>query len=124
MTATFSFATLFLPEWALPWIVVLAVAAWILGARALAGVAIAVVIADVVIAPLLAPWIEALPTWAFVLILVVFALTVINGLLVLLFGREAAGQVTGTYLVRLIDFIFLGPFRLLRFLVRAILRRP
>lgn len=116
---SFSLATLFLPEWALPWMVVLAITALVVGARGLAGMAAGVVAADLVLAPLLAPWIDALPDWALAPILVVFGLMVLNSALAFLFGREAAGHVTGTLLMRLFDLILLGPFRLLRALLRA-----
>lgn len=115
--------TLFLPEWALPWIMVLAVAAWILGARALAGIAMMVVITDVVLAPLLTPWIESLPLWAMVLMLIVFGVSILLGGLSMLFGREAIGHLTGTYLVRFFDLILIGPFRLLGWLFRVVARR-
>ncbi len=113
-----SFATLFLPDWALPWMVVLAIAAWILRARALAGLAALIVLADVVIGPLVAPWLDAIPLWALLPLLPIIGLLLLHGLIVAAFGPETAGQVTGTYLVRLLDLIFLGPFRLIRFLLR------
>ncbi len=113
-----SLATLFLPEWALPWMVVLAIGALVVGARGLAATAAGVVFADLVLAPLLAPWIAAVPVWALVPILIVFGFVVLNAVLTFFFGPEAGGHVTGTYLVRLFDLILLGPFRLLRALLR------
>ena len=52
---TLSFSTLFLPEWALPWVLVLAITAWILGARPLATAAAFIFAFEVFVAPLLAP---------------------------------------------------------------------
>ena len=115
---TFSFATLFLPEWALPWVAVVGIAAWILGARALGVAAAMLLLTDLVIAPLLAPWIATLPTWALLMLAGVVSLVVLHQVIDLLFGKEVAGHVTGTYLVRLLDALLLGPFRLLARLLR------
>lgn len=111
--------TLFLPEWALPWVFVVAIAAWIVGARALATAASLLLMVELVIAPLLAPWLATLPAWVLFLIGALMVLLVLHGVVEFLFGQEAAGHVTGSYLVRLIDFLILGPFRLLGSLVRA-----
>jgi hypothetical protein len=116
---TLSFSTLFLPEWALPWVFVLAVAAWILGARPLAIAAALILVFEVVVAPLLAPWLATLPTWALLLIGAVMLLMLLHGAIELLFGSKTAGHVTGVYLVRLLDAFTLGPFRLLGRLLRG-----
>lgn len=111
---TFSLATLFLPSWALPWVAVFGLLAWILGARALASAAALVLLADLLLAPLLAPWLQTLPTWVLLLIGGVMVLLVLHSVIDFLFGEDTAGHVTGTYLVRLLDAVLLGPFRLLR----------
>jgi hypothetical protein len=116
---TLSFSTLFLPEWALPWVLVFAIAAWILGARPLAMVAAFIFLFEVIVSPLLAPWLATLPTPALLLIGVVMALMLFHGAIELLFGKKTAGHVTGVYLVRLLDAFTLGPFRLLGRLLRG-----
>ena len=117
---TFSLATLFLPTWALPWVAVVGVLAWIVGARALAVASGLLLAAEFVVAPLLEPCLATLPTWSLMLIGVVMALTVAHGIIDFLFGKETASHVTGTYLVRLLDFLMFGPFRMLgRFLRRG-----
>jgi hypothetical protein len=117
---TFSLATLFLPEWALPWVAVFGVAAWIVGARALGAVAAMLLLTELVLAPLLAPWLETLPTWGLLIFAAVMVVVVLHQVVDFLFGREVAGHVTGTYLVRLLDALLLGPFRLLARLLRSL----
>ena len=119
---TFSLATLFLPEWALPWVAVLGIAAWIVGARALGTAAAVLLLAELVLAPLLAPWLATLPDWGLLLIGGVIVLLVLHGIIDFLFGKETAGHVSGTYLIRLFDFLLMGPFRLLGRLLRGLTR--
>ena len=59
-----------------------------------------------------------LPSWLVAPVAIAFALVTAVTLLRFLVNREAYGHVVGTYLVRLIDLIFLGPFRLLAWLFR------
>ena len=120
---TLTFSTLFLPEWALPWVLVFAISAWILGARTLAVAAGLVLLAEWVLAPLLAPWLSTLPAWALVLIGAVMVLMVLQGAIDILFGERVAASVVGTYLVRLLDALMLSPFRLLQWLLRGLLGR-
>jgi hypothetical protein len=109
---------LFLPDWALPWVAVGAVAAWILGLRGI-GVSLAVLfVADTVLAPFLEPWLDTVPPWALVAGLVIVTLLVLQGFVVALFGREAWGHFAGTWLVRLGDLLLLGPFRALGAILR------
>ena len=119
---TFSLATLFLPEWVLPWVGVFGIIAWIVGARTLGMAAAIFLLAELVLAPLLSPWLSTLPGWALFLIGGVMVLLVLHGFIDVLFGKETAGHVSGTYLIRLLDFLFLGPFRLLGHLLRALTR--
>jgi hypothetical protein len=118
---TFSLATLFLPEWAptvggcvrrrrldcrgeSPW----------------GAVAAMLLLTELVLAPLLAPWLETLPTWGLLIFAAVMVVVVLHQVVDFLFGREVAGHVTGTYLVRLLDALLLGPFRLLARLLRSL----
>lgn len=119
---TFSLATFFLPEWALPWLAVFGLVAWIVGARSLGVAAAILLLAELVLAPLLAPWLETLPDWALFLILGVMVLLVFHGVIDFLFGKETAGHVSGTYLIRLFDFLLVGPFRLLGRFLRGLTR--
>lgn len=117
---TFSLATLFLPEWALPWVAVIGVAAWILGARVLGVAAALLLLTELLLAPLLAPWIATLPTWGLLMLAAALVIVVLHQVIDLLFGKETAGHVTGTYVVRLLDVILLGPIRLLARLLRRL----
>ena len=108
-----SIATLFLPEWSLPWVLLFGIAAWILGARATGVAAVLLVAAEFVLPPLLEPWLTTLPDWAILLIGGVLLLVVLHDVVDFLFGKETAGHVTGTFLVRLLDALLLSPFRLL-----------
>ena len=104
-----SLATLSLPEWAQPWVAIGGLIAWVVGARALGMVA-----AILLLAPFLAPWLTTLPDWVLWLSGGVMLLLVLHSVIYLLFGKETAGHVSGSYLIRLFDFLLLGPFRLLR----------
>lgn len=119
----FTLGTLFLPEWALPWVFIVGIGAFIVGARALAISAAVLLTAEFILAPLMAPWLSTLPTWVLLLMGGVVLLLVLHGVIDFLFGKETAGHVSGTYLVRLIDFLLLGPFRLLKAILRGF-RQP
>ena len=116
--SSISLVTLFLPPWALPWVMVLAAAAWITGARALAAAAATVVVADSLIAPLLVPVISSLPGWVFLPLLALLALTIVHRLVTLMFGPETAGNVTATLLLGGMRMLFWWPFRLIGYLIR------
>lgn len=112
--------SVFLPGWALPWVVVAAVAAFIIGARRL-GIALAILLVmDQVAAPLLAPVLAELPWWVLALVTLVVVLLVVHGLIAAVFGAEAAGHFTGTWLVRITDLLIIGPFRAIRYLLRIL----
>ncbi len=112
---------LFFPEWWTPWIGVAAVAFAIMGAGRMAAALGTFVAIDLIVAPLLEPWLEQLPPWASALIVIVLGLLVIHSLISLAFGPEAAGTFTGTWLVRISDMLILGPFRILRTLFRLLM---
>ncbi len=119
----FSLATLYLPEWAVPWVAVFAVAAWIVGARALATAAVVVLLAEFFLAPLLEPWIVMAPLWLLFLLMGVVALTVEYDVIALIFNRKIADQIVADQLSWLGKSVFLAPFRLLGFLLRLFWRR-
>lgn len=64
------------------------------------------------------PIASTLPTVLLVILVALFAIGALSRALTLLWGPEVAGHVVGTYVVRLIDAIFLAPF----FLIRALFR--
>mgnify|MGYP001767662494 CR=1 FL=1 len=115
--------SIFLPDWLTVWFVVAAVGAFILGFTR-AGLALLVLPAiDWIVLPAVEPLIDHLPPWALVLLLIVIGLAILHGVLTAMFGREAVGHASGTYLVRLIDFVVLSPFRVVRWLVALLVRR-
>ena len=116
-------ATLFMPAWLLPWIAVLAIGALIVGARSLAIFLFTLLAVELVLVPMLGVWLESWPLWAVLLAAVIFALSIVNGLIALVFGKEAAGNYTGTMLVRLTDLILSLSFRSVRSIVNFVRRR-
>jgi len=114
---------IFLPVWMMPWLVVGAIAAWIVGAYRLAVGLSIFVTADLLLVPLLKPYLTTLPAWVLALITILLVLMVIHGLLVVTFGREAAGNFTGTWLVRIGDLLLLGPLRFIGILLRNLMIR-
>ena len=116
---TFSLATLFLPDWTLPWVAVVGLAAWIMGARALGTAAAILLLSDLVLAPLLAPWLATLPAWTLWLLGALMWLMILRGVIETMFGKDTAGHVTGTYLVRIFDALLLGPLRFVFHLLRG-----
>lgn len=112
---------LLMPEWMLPWVAVAAVAAWILGARR-AAIALGLFFAmDVLVAPALAPWLAEQPAWALALLTLAMGLMMLQGLLTFLFGRGATDHFVGTWLVRIVDLLLLGPFRVVLALLRLLM---
>lgn len=107
---------LFAPEWLTVWFAVAAVGAFILGFRRAGMALLGWPIIDWIVLPIVDPIIDQLSGWAAAAVVVVVGLVMLQGLLSLLFGREAVGHVVGTYIVRLIDFLLLGPIRALRWL--------
>lgn len=112
---------LFIPEWMIPWCVVAAIGAAILGWSRIATSLSLFVAVDVLVWPLLEPWLDQLPVWALVLGAILLPLLVVHSLIALVFGEAAAGQFTGTWLVRIADALLLGPLRMLRSLWQLLL---
>jgi hypothetical protein len=112
----------FAPEWLTVWFAIAAVGAFILGFRRAGMALMGWPIIDWIVLPAIDPIIDQLPGWAVAALLVVVALLMLQGALSLLFGPEAVGHVIGTYLVRLIDVLLLGPFRGLRWLFWTLFR--
>ena len=116
-------ALFFIPEWALPWIAVIGAAAWILEIRSIAFMAGVVLFIEFILAPILAPIIMILPNWALFLLSATVVLSLLSGAITFLFGKEAAGHVVGTYIVRVIDLSLFGPFRLIRRIIQVFIFR-
>ena len=110
----------FSPDWLTVWFLVAAAGAFILGAKAAGYSLMAWPILDWIVLPIFEPAIDQLPLMWVAVIGAVITLIILQGLLSLVFGKEAAGHVIGTYLVRLLDLLFVGPFRLLGRLWQAI----
>jgi hypothetical protein len=112
---------LFFPEWLTPWLGVAAIAAAIMGWGRLAASLGAFVAINIFVMPLLEGWLGQLPIWASALAVILLSLLVIHALIALVFGKEAAGQFTGTWLVRISDALILGPFRIVQSLWRLLM---
>lgn len=108
-----------LPEWLFPWLAVGAAAAWILGARRIALSMALLLTGLVVLPPLLAPVIGQLPGWVLWLLSALMVLLLVQGIISAIFGPVVAGHFTAVWLIRVCDFLLLGPFRLIRFLWRG-----
>lgn len=65
------------------------------------------------------PIASTLPTVLLVILFALFAIGAVSRALTMLWGPEVAGHVVGTYVVRLIDAIFLAPLLLIKALFRA-----
>lgn len=111
---------MFLPPWAAPWVVTIAIGAWIVGARRLATVLGVLLVVDALAAPLIEPWLATVPLWALAAGGLVLGLLVVHDLVSLVFGRGVADHFVGQWLLRLADYLILGPFRGIRWLLRLL----
>lgn len=106
--------TVLVPEWAMFWLAVAAVCALVLNARALAITLGAIPAFHWLLAPLLEPFIAAMPLWALCTGLLVFAAILLHAAIAFAFGDETASRVTSSLIVRSLEFIFVAPLRALR----------
>lgn len=113
---------IFAPEWLTVWFAAAAAGALILGFKQTAYALMAWPVIDWIVLPIFEPVIDQQPAWVAAVIIAVISLIILQGLLALVFGKEAAGHVIGTYLVRLLDLLFIGPLRFLGRLWQAIYR--
>ena len=116
-------ASLFAPEWLSIWFAVVAAGLFSLGFRRAAMILAIWPVVDWVVVPLLQPAIDELPLSWLLVILVLVAIATIRAVLELVIGHEGSGHVTGTYIVRLLDFILLAPFRTVRGVANLFLNR-
>ncbi len=106
------------PDWLTIWVAILAIGAFILGFKRAGSALMAWPIIDWILLPILLPVIDQLPPWVALALAGIFSLLILQAFLMLIFPKEAVGHVIGTYLVRLCDFLLLGPFRSIRWLYR------
>ena len=121
--------SLFVPVEVLPLIFVFGGIAVIVGARKLAGAIFMFVFASIFLPPLLAPMIQAVPTWvlwvalAYIVFLIPFAAVSLFGSLTsAALGRRAADEMTGHLASDVARFMITAPFRLVAALFRLIAR--
>ena len=112
---------MFSPDWIAPWVCLGAVVSWILGARRLAGWLAGLGLGSIILIPLLDPLLAMVPLPLLIISLPVLALLLIHQVLAGVFGQGPADHFTGTWLVRVGDFILTAPFRLLRRVLRSLL---
>jgi hypothetical protein len=110
-----------IPDWLTVWIAVAAIAAWLVRAKR-AAIALSFVLAGKwLVAPAFAPVMQSLPWWVGPLADATMMLLLMQAAIALVFGPAAAAAVIATLLLRVLDLLFLGPFRALRWLARALL---
>lgn len=116
----------FLPDEALPLLVVGVAIALILGL--LAGRTALSILGLLILIPILTPFVEALfgamPAWISVVVLVIIGLSILRGIAALFIGRRAADTMVGTLaadVVRLVVICLFLPFRMAGWVVRTIL---
>lgn len=96
--------------------------AMILGARALAGSLFGVAMALVFLPVLLAPLFDALPAWLLIGLLVFFSLGLIRAMSNVLIGKNSTDHMVGILAADAARFAVLAPFRLIAWVIRALLR--
>jgi hypothetical protein len=101
------------------WCLVGALGAHILGATRIAWLLALPPAWRWLIAPMIQPLLDQLPLWLVAVVSILFVLALLRGGLVLLVGRDAAGHVFGTWIVRLVDALA----RAAAWPIRAIRRR-
>lgn len=107
----------FLPDQALPLIIVGLGLALILGiiSRSFAFSILGTVILFAILSPFIDALFDSLPLWLLILLMLFFGLSLLKLVMNTLFGREA----TGHFLGELLFAIFAMPFRLLGHLIRG-----
>jgi len=114
--------SIFAPGWLTIWVAVASVAAYILKFKQLGLTLLMWPVTDWLLLPIVEPWIDEMPMWIVVVILLIFVMAILRWILSLVLSKEGIGHVEGIYMVRFIDFIFLLPFRLIRLIVRLFSR--
>lgn len=112
-----------LPDWAVAWSAIAAVACLIMGAKRWAAAIAMVPIGRWILWPIFTQFFPGLPVWVQLLFGLVGALLIVHGFTSLIFGRETAGQVTGTLIVRIGEFLLFAPFRLIKSTWRFLRRK-
>lgn len=101
---------LLIPDWSLPWLVLAAAIAFLAGAMRLSLTLGSIPVIKLVVGPALVPLVgTVLPIWALPSAAALCGLLALHGLIGLVFGREAAGQFTGSVLVALCLLVLKAP---------------
>ena len=119
---TFDAIAPFLPDWTLPWFAAGAAFAFLFRYRRLSLALALIPVVRLLIAPAVWSRLPTLPAWLVPILAVGFALYILHRLVALVFGREAAGHLTGSILfsgaVLLLRTSIAGIARLSSFLIR------
>jgi hypothetical protein len=114
---------LFMPPELVIFMIVGAGMAMIVGARRLAATLMGVALAIIVLPVLLAPLFDALPGWLLVTLLVVLVLGMLRGLFELTLGKHSTDHMVGILAADVVRAVILAPFRLVGRLTRWMLRQ-
>ncbi len=105
---------LLVPEWVLPWIVLAAAVAYLVGALRLSLALGLIPVVKLILAPVLAPYFWQLPVWLLPAVVLLLFLLVLQGIVSLVFGRETAGQFVGAILMRCCEWPIVALLRTIR----------
>lgn len=114
---------LFMPPELVIFMIVGAGLAMIAGARRLASTLLGVAVAIIVLPVLLAPLFDALPGWLLVMLLVVLVLGLLRGLFEMTLGKHSTDHMVGILAADVVRAALLAPFRLAGRLARWLIRR-
>ena len=112
----------FLPDNAIPVLMVLAGLALVLQMPKLAMSLFTFSMMMILLPVFLEPFLDFLPAWALTGLLILFWLSVPFTIIYLIIGREAFAEMTGTLAADVVRFFFLVPFRVLGGILRFLRR--
>lgn len=115
------------PTWTLPWFALAAVIAFLMRDLRLSLALAMVPLLRLVLIPTLWPVVAEFPVWALLILAVVIVIHTLHRLIVLVFGKQAAGHFTGSVLVSGAAWMLRTPFiviyHLFSFPIHRITRR-
>ena len=114
---------LFMPPELVVFMIIGAGLAMIVGARSLAASLLGVAMAIIFLPVLLAPLFDVLPGWLLVGLLVFFALGLLRALFEMTLGKHSTDHMVGILAADAVRATLLAPFRLVGWVLRALLRR-
>ena len=97
--------------------------AMLVGARKLAAGLIGATMAVIFLPILLAPLFDQLPSWLLWILLIFFGLGLLRSLFELLLGERATDHMVGILAADVVRVVLLSPFRMIGWMVRALLQR-